>query len=66
MEVVYQKHKLMLRIQKEVIDRKEEIANSTDIGWTSWNIAENIVRSLEEERKKDPFKIFLDNVTKVK
>lgn len=66
MEVVYQKHKLMLRIQKEIIDRREEIANSTDIGWTSWNIAENIVRSLEEERNKDPFKIFLDNVTKVK
>lgn len=66
MEVVYQKHKLMLRIQKELIDRREEIANSTDIGWTSWNIAENIVRSLEEERNKDSFKIFLDNVTKVK
>lgn len=66
MEVVYQKHKLMLRIQKEIIDRREEIANSTDIGWTSWNIAENIVKSLEEERNKDSFKIFLDNVTKVK
>ena len=47
-EIVAKTHELKLRIQKEIIDRHQEIKDTTDIGYTSWLIACAILKDYEE------------------
>lgn len=54
-----EKHALKLRIQKELMDRHQEIKDTSDIGYTSWNIASNIVDNYPQFAKRKPKK-FLD------
>ena len=56
-EIVTNAHKLKLRIQKEIMDRQQEIASTTDIGYTSWDIAEKIVSTYQQEKPKGSRKI---------
>lgn len=67
-EIIFKEHDLKLAIQKEIIDQHKEILSTGDIGYTSWQIATQVVekqKKLSRERKSKKinklFKIFLDN-----
>ena len=49
-EIVAKSHELKLRIQKEIMDRHQEIKDTTDIGYTSWLIACAILKDYEERK----------------
>lgn len=55
-ELIVKKHDLKLKIQKHIMENKNEIANSQDIGYTSWVIANAVLDEIKEE-KSHPQKI---------
>ncbi len=67
-EVIFKEHDLKLAIQKAIIENQSEILLTGDIGYTSWQIATQVVeeqKKISKERKSKKinkfFKIFLDN-----
>ena len=67
-EIIFKEHDLKLAIQKEIIDQFDTILSTNDIGYTSWQIATQVVEkqkkiSMGRRTKKINkfFKIFLDN-----
>lgn len=52
-------HELKLCIQRIIMERHQEIKDTTDIGFTSWAIANQIVESYPQFVSKKP-KNFLD------
>lgn len=62
-EIVAKVHDLKLRIQKEIMDRHQEIKDTTDIGHTSWLIACAILKDYEEGKmhKRNKFLDFIES-----
>lgn len=67
-EIIFKEHDLKLAIQKAIIENQSEILLTGDIGYTSWQIATQVVEKQKELKKKKKykkvnkfFKIFLDN-----
>lgn len=67
-EIIFKEHDLKLAIQKEIMDQFGIILSTNDIGYTSWQIATQVVekqKKISKERKSKKinrfFKIFLDN-----
>lgn len=60
-EIVANAHELKLRIQKEIIDRYQDIKTTQDIGYISWQIACAILKDYEEGTvpRKDNFLDYL-------
>lgn len=65
-EVIYDKHELKLEIQRQIISGREEITRTNDIGYTSWQVAERIVKAMEEKKNESSFKKWLDKFIKVR
>lgn len=60
-EVIFKEHDLKLAIQKEIMDKCQEIINTNDIGYLSWQIATQIVDSKKKSKKVNKFfKLLLD------
>lgn len=62
-ELIIQKHDLKLKIQKQIMDQIENIKNTKDLGYTSWQVAEAVVESIrkdKEEQKIHRKKNFID------
>jgi hypothetical protein len=60
-EVIFKEHDLKLAIQKEIMDKHQEIINTNDIGYLSWQIATQIVDSKKKSKKVNKFfKLLLD------
>lgn len=47
-EIVANANDLKLRIQKEIMDKHQELKDTQDIGYTSWQIACAILKDYEE------------------
>lgn len=67
-EIIFKEHDLKLAIQKAIIENQSDILLTGDIGYTSWQIATQVVekqKKISRERKNKKinkfFKIFLDN-----
>ena len=67
-EFIFKEHDLKLAIQKAIIENQSDILLTGDIGYTSWQIATQVVenqKKTKQERKfkkvNKLFKIFLDN-----
>lgn len=63
-EILTNEEELKLRIQKEIINRHQEVIHTNDIGWTSWDIACKVVEDLDKlkdvKRIKSPKEKLLD------
>jgi hypothetical protein len=60
-EIIFKEHDLKLAIQKEIMDKHQEIINTNDIGYLSWQIATQIVDSKKKSKKVNKFfKLLLD------
>lgn len=60
-EIIFKEHDLKLAIQKEIIDQHSTILSTGDIGYTSWQIATQIV----EKQKKSKIKKGYEKVNKL-
>lgn len=62
-EIVAKADELKLRIQKEIMDRHQEIKDTTDIGYTSWLIACAILKDYEEGKihRRDKLLDFIES-----
>lgn len=66
-EIIFKEHDLKLAIQKAIIENQSEILLTGDIGYTSWQIATQVVEKQKELKKENNckkvnkfFKILLD------
>lgn len=60
-EIIIDEHDLKLRIQSEIMHMIEDLKKSNDIGYTSWIVAENIVKRIDvDNRKKNKFSEWLE------
>lgn len=50
-ELIIQKHDLKLKIQKQIMDQIENIKNTNDLGYTSWQVAEAVVESIRKDKE---------------
>lgn len=49
-EIIIDEHDLKLRIQSEIMCMIEELINTNDLGYTSWKVAENIVKRINVDK----------------
>lgn len=59
-EIIIDKHELKLRIQSEIMHMIEDLKKSNDIGYTSWVVAENVVKRIGIDKKKNKFSEWLE------
>lgn len=59
-EIIIDKHELKLRIQSEIMHMIEDLKKSNDIGYTSWVVAENVVKRIDIDKKKNKFSEWLE------
>lgn len=59
-EIIIDKHELKLRIQSEIMHMIEDLKKSNDIGYTSWVVAENVVKRIDVDKKKNKFSEWLE------
>lgn len=60
-EIIIDKHELKLRIQSEIMHMIEDLKKSNNIGYTSWVVAENVVKRIDvDNRKKNKFSEWLE------
>lgn len=60
-EIIIDEHDLKLRIQSEIMHMIEDLKKSNDIGYTSWIVAENVVKRIDvDNRKKNKFSEWLE------
>lgn len=60
-EIIIDEHDLKLRIQSEIMHMIEDLKKSNDIGYTSWVVAENVVKRIDvDNRKKNKFSEWLE------
>lgn len=60
-EIIIDEHELKLRIQSEIMHMIEDLKKSNDIGYTSWVVAENVVKRIDvDNRKKNKFSEWLE------
>ena len=60
-EIVINDHELKLRIQSEIMHRLEDIKNTQDIGYTSWEVATDVVERIKTDKNyRHKSKKFLD------
>lgn len=59
-EIIIDEHDLKLRIQSEIMHMIEDLKKSNDIGYTSWVVAENVVKRIDVDKKKNKFSEWLE------
>lgn len=59
-EIIIDEHDLKLRIQSEIMHMIEDLKKSNDIGYTSWVVAENVVKRIGIDKKKNKFSEWLE------
>lgn len=55
-EIIFKEHDLKLAIQKAIIENQSEILLTGDIGYTSWQIATQVVEKQKELKKEKKYK----------
>lgn len=51
-EIIFKEHDLKLAIQKEIMDNYSNVLSTRDIGYTSWQIATQVVEKQKEDKQK--------------
>ena len=57
-EIIFKEHDLKLAIQKEIMDNYSNILSTKDIGYTSWQIATQVVENQKKIKKNHKNKKF--------
>ena len=57
-EIIFKEHDLKLAIQKEIMDNYSSILSTRDIGYTSWQIATQVVENQKKFKKSHKNKKF--------